>query len=141
MDAVITYVNGEDKTWREEYKKYVKKPLEEARYRDWGTLPYLVGGIRKFMPFIDKIFIVLSGPTQVPENLNLNDVCLVYHKTIIPERYLPCFNSCTIEMFLHKIPGLSEKFIYFNDDTFVLKSMKETDFFELIKNSNKIFNF
>lgn len=129
MDVVITYVNGSDKLWINNYNKYVKKPIEEARYRDWGTLPYLIKGIRKFMPFIDKIFLVVSGVSQVPENIDLTDVRLVYHNMIIPERYLPCFNSCTIEMFLHNIPGLGEEFIYFNDDTFVIKPMKETDFF------------
>jgi hypothetical protein len=129
MDAVITYVNGSDKLWINNYNKYVKKPIEEARYRDWGTLPYLIKGIRKFMPFIDKIFLVVSGVSQVPENIDLTDVRLVYHNMIIPERYLPCFNSCTIEMFLHNISDLSNEFIYFNDDTFVIGPVKETDFF------------
>ena len=129
MDAVITYVNGTDKLWISDYNKYVKKPIEEARYRDWGTLPYLIKGIRKFMPFIDKIFLVVSGISQVPNDIDLTDVRLVYHNMIIPEKYLPCFNSCTIEMFLHNIPDLDEEFVYFNDDMFVIKPMNETDFF------------
>ena len=128
MDAVITYVNSEDKTWREEYGKHVKSTIEEARYRDWGTLQYLIKGIRQFMPFIENIYLVVSTPSQIT-GIDVSEVNVVYHKEIIPEKYLPTFNSCTIEMFLHKIPGLSEEFIYFNDDTFVIKPMKKTDFF------------
>ena len=128
MDAVITYVNSEDKTWREEYKKHVKSIIEEARYRDCGTLQYVIKGIRQFMPFIEHIYLVVSTPSQIT-GIDVSEVNVVYHKDIIPEKYLPTFNSCTIEMFLHKIPGLSEEFIYFNDDTFVIKPMKKTDFF------------
>ena len=128
MDAVITYVNSEDKTWREEYKKHVKSTIEEARYRDCGTLQYVIKGIRQFMPFIEHIYLVVSTPSQIT-GIDVSEVNVVYHKDIIPEKYLPTFNSCTIEMFLHKIPGLSEEFIYFNDDTFVIKPMKKTDFF------------
>ena len=128
MDAVITYVNSEDKFWREEYKKHVKGVIEEVRYRDLGTLRYLIDGIHEFMPFIEHTYLVVSSPSQIVD-IDTSDVDVIYHKDIIPEKYLPCFNSCTIEMFLHKIPGLSEEFIYFNDDTFVLKPMKKTDFF------------
>ena len=128
MDAVITYVNGEDKAWREEYKKYVKSTIEEARYRDWGTLQYVIKGIRKFMPFVEHIYLIVSSPSQIT-GIDVSEVTVVYHKDIIPEKYLPTFNSCTIEMFFHKIPGLAEEFIYFNDDTFVVKPVKETDFF------------
>ena len=128
MDAVITYVNSEDKTWREEYKKHVKSTVEEARYRDWGTLQHVIKGIRQFMPFIEHIYLVVSTPSQIT-GIDVPEVTVVYHKDIIPEKYLPTFNSCTIEMFFHKIPGLAEEFIYFNDDTFVVKPVKKTDFF------------
>ena len=46
-----------------------------------------------------------------------------------PEEYLPTFNSHTIEMNLHRIKGLSEQFVYFNDDMFINKPMKPRDFF------------
>ena len=34
----------------------------------------------------------------------------------IPEEILPTFNSHAIELHMHKIKGLSEHFVYFNDD-------------------------
>lgn len=57
------------------------------------------------------------------------EVCLMFHRDFIPERYLPCFASPCIEMFLHRIPGLSECFIYANDDMFPLSPMEPEDFF------------
>lgn len=128
MDAVITYVNCLDVAWQQSYKENVDAPLNVERFRDWGTLPYLLRGIEKYMPFIKNVFLVVASETQVPtwasENLNI-----VLHRDIIPEEFLPTFNSTTIEMYLHKIPGLDKKYVYFNDDLFPLKKMKESDFF------------
>ena len=61
--------------------------------------------------------------------MDTSKIKVVLHEDFIPHEFLPLYNSCTIEMFLHNIPGLGEEFIYFNDDTFVIKPMKETDFF------------
>ena len=55
MDAVITYVNGLDPVWRSDYERYTKVPVLEKRFRDWGTLRYLLRGIQKHMPFIRKV--------------------------------------------------------------------------------------
>jgi hypothetical protein len=57
-------------------------------------------------------------------------VRVVYHKEFMPGWALPTFNSCSIEMFLHRIPGLSERFLYGNDDMFPVSPLTEEDFFE-----------
>ena len=129
MDAVITYVNGLDPSWREDYRRFVGRPLEEKRFRDWGTLRYLLRGIEACMPFIGKVHLVVSGESQVPEWADREKVHVVLHSDIIPGQFLPVFNSCTIEMFLHRIPGLAEEFIYFNDDMFPLQESAPEDFF------------
>jgi len=129
MDAVITYVDGLDPQWREEYSRFVGKELEEKRFRDWGTLPYLLRGIRNCLPFVENVFLVVSGPGQVPSWADTSKLRIVYHKDIIPAELLPVFNSCTIEMFLHRIPGLAEEFLYFNDDMFPMKPCSKEDFF------------
>ena len=128
MDAVITYVNGLDPVWRDEYSRALNVPALDKRFRDWGTLKYLLRGIETHMPFVRNIHLVVSGPTQVPgwASGRLN---VVTHSDIIPEEFLPTFNSTTIEMFLHRIPGLDERFIYFNDDMFPVAPCKEEDFF------------
>lgn len=129
MDIVITYVDGSDPQWIESYNSHVEgKPLAK-RYRDWGTLKYLLRGIERHIPFARKVFLVVSSESQVPSWMDTSKVCVVTHRDIIPERYLPTFNSSMIEMFLHRIPGLSEQFLYFNDDMFPVMDCVEDDFF------------
>lgn len=128
MDAVITYVNGLDPVWREEYSRALNVPALDKRFRDWGTLKYLLRGIETHMPFIRNVHLVVSGKAQVPDWAS-DRLRIVTHRDIIPEEFLPTFNSTTIEMFLHRIPGLDERFIYFNDDMFPVAPCVEHDFF------------
>ena len=129
MDAVIAYVDGNDPLWRQDYALAVGGQALTKRYRDWGTLPFLMRGIARHLPFVDRVFLVVSRESQVPDWVNREQVRVVLHADIIPDGFLPTFNSTTIEMFLHRIPGLSERFLYFNDDIFPLMDMAETDFF------------
>ena len=82
------------------------------------------------MPFIRTVHLVVSNVEQVPKWLDQRKVNVVLHKGIIPEILLPTFNSTTIEMFLCRIPGLSEHFIYSNDDMFAINPMTVDDFFK-----------
>lgn len=129
MDVVITYVNGLDPVWQQQYSRATNRPALAKRYRDWGLLPYLLRGIERYMPFVGRVFLVVSGESQVPEWADTAQLDIVYHRDIIPERFLPTFNSTTIELFLHRIAGLSEEFVYFNDDFYPLAPMERTDFF------------
>ncbi len=129
MDAVITYVNGLDPLWREDYAKAVGGSVMAKRYRDWGTLKYLLRGIEKHIPGVRNVFLLVSRESQVPEWADRDVLRPVLHKDIIPEKFLPTFNSTTIEMFLHKIPSLAEEFLYFNDDMFPVMDCPDTDFF------------
>ncbi|MCQ2145641.1 MAG: hypothetical protein MJY72_07855 [Bacteroidales bacterium] len=128
MDIVITYVDGLDPLWMQDYENAVGGKLNEKRFRDWGTLRYLLRGIRKFMPYIDNVFLVVARESQVPSWVS-EKLKIVLHKDIIPKELLPVFNSTAIEMFLHRIPGLSEQFIYFNDDIFPVAQSRPEDFF------------
>lgn len=130
MDIVITYVNGLDPEWQKDYEKYTNIPILEKRFRDWGTLKYLFRGIEKNMPFIRKVHLVVSQESQVPEWIDRNEVNIVLHKDIIPEEHLPTFNCNPIEMHLHRINGLDEEYLYFNDDIFPMKPCKPEDFFK-----------
>lgn len=127
MDVVITYVNCNE-NFIQEYEKYVQKELEVERYRSYDTLDLQIKLIRKYLSFVKNIFVVVSNKEQV-EGIDTSDAIIITHEDIMPSKYLPCFNSCTIEMFFHKIPNLSEEFIYFNDDVFPIDYLKPTDFF------------
>ncbi|MBQ9722521.1 MAG: hypothetical protein IJV84_03260 [Bacteroidales bacterium] len=129
MDAVITYVDGNDPAWKRDYERYTHVPVMEKRYRDWGTLKYLLRGIETCMPFVRNVYLVVSHESQVPQWADTANLKIVLHRDIIPEEYLPTFNSTAIEMFLHKIEGLNEQFIYFNDDMFPVRTCTEEDFF------------
>lgn len=129
MDAVITYVNGLDPLWQEDYARVVGGDMLQKRFRDWGTLPYLVRGIRRYMPYVHKVYLVVSGMSQVPEWVKDSDINVVLHKDIIPAEYLPTFNCNTIELFLHRIPGLDEQFLNFNDDMFPVRDTAAEEFF------------
>lgn len=129
MDAVIAFVNGDDPLWIADYEQFSGPNIHAKRFRDWGTLKFIFRGIETNMPFVDRIFLAVSRESQVPEWVNRDKVNVVLHKDFIPEEYLPAFNSCLIEMFLYRIPGLGEKFIYFNDDVFPVRPVQEKDLF------------
>lgn len=128
MDIVISYVDGRDPNWQKDYEKYTDIPLLDKRFRDWGTLKYLLRGVQANMPFIRNVFLVVSHPTQVPDWIG-PELKIVLHKDFIPEKYLPTFNSTTIGLHLHRIPGLDEEFIYFNDDIYPVRPVSASDFF------------
>lgn len=129
MDAVITYVNGLDPQWRKEYAEAVGGEAMVKRYRDWGTLKYLLRGIEKHIPSVENVFLLVSGESQIPEWADRSNLKTVTHRDIIPGKFLPTFNSTTIEMFMHLIPGLGEEFLYFNDDMFPVMDCPKEDFF------------
>lgn len=135
IDFVFPYVDNTDPNWIEQYKeccikKHIKFNAEDIRYRDYDTLKYLLRGIDKYLPWIRNLYIIVEQESQIPEWLNRDNVKIIYHKDIIPEKFLPTYNSGTIEMYLKNIPGLSEYFIYGNDDIFPIAPMTKSDFFD-----------
>ena len=129
MDIVITYVDGNDPVWKQDYEKYTNVPVMQKRFRDWGTLKYLLRGIETNMPFIRNVYLVVSHSSQVPEWADQSQLKIVLHKDIIPADYLPTFNCNPIEMHLHRIEGLAEEYLYFNDDLYPLAPCRPEDFF------------
>ena len=136
IDFVITWVDMNDPKWQEEFNKYsgnknnIKNGVSEARFRDYGFLKYWFRGVEKFAPWVRKIHFVTSG--QKPEWLDINNpkINMVSHKDYIPEQFLPTFNSVVIEYYLHKIPGLAEHFVYFNDDFYIINKIGIERFFK-----------
>lgn len=129
MDLVLAYVDGNDPQWQADYAEYVGgKPLGK-RFRDWGTLPFLLRGVERNMPFVQRVFLVVARESQVPAWVDRSTVRVVLHRDFIPERYLPLFNASSIELFLPRIPDLGERFLYFNDDIFPVLPLQEGDFF------------
>ena len=133
IDFVIPWVDGCDTKWKELRNKFAGTNPEDSadyRFRDWENLKYLFRWIEKFTPWVNNIFFITCG--QYPSWLNINHPKLKFikHDDYIPHEYLPTFNANTIELNLHRINELSEHFVYFNDDMFIIDYMKRTDFFE-----------
>ena len=133
VDFVILWVDGNDPQWQDERSKYVPSSNTDVRYnryRDWDLLPYWFRGVEKFTPWFRKIHFVTCG--HLPKWLNVDNpkLSIVKHEDYIPKEYLPTFNSNTIELNLHRIRDLSEDFVYFNDDMFILRPMDVSAFFK-----------
>lgn len=133
IDFVITWVDGNDPKWQEIKNRYTPSKasdINKTRYRDWDTLHYLFRGIEKFAPWVNKVYFVTFG--HLPKWLNVEHpkLKIVRHEDFIPDKYLPTFSSRAIDLNLHRIPGLSEHFVYFNDDTFLTREVKKEDFFK-----------
>ena len=135
IDFVMIWVDGNDPAWRKqknEYKGVLTREEDDSvhRYRDWDNLQYWFRGVEKFCPFVRKVHFVTWG--HLPKWLNTKNPRLhvVNHRDYIPEEYLPTFSSHTIELNLHRIEGLSDRFVYFNDDTFIIRPTVESDFFK-----------
>lgn len=99
-------------------------------FRSWGTEELLISCCEHYMPWLHTIYILLySESQQQPWMARHKKVRVVYHRDFIPSERLPCFASPCIEMFLHRIPGLSRQFIYGNDDVFPLSPLQPWEFF------------
>lgn len=133
MDYVIPMVFDEDPWWQSDYMRlgrvYHRTAYYSINFRSWGIEHYLIKAVKKYMPFVETIHIILSRESQVQDWMLDEGVHIVLHKDFVPDEFLPTFNSRTLEMFLHRIPGLSEQFIYGNDDIIPLSPLKEEDFF------------
>lgn len=135
IDFVLLWVDGSDPVWLQKKIEYQKKENKAGydasakRYRDYGLLKYWFRAVEKYAPWVHKVFLVTDG--QVPEWLNREYPRLVCvdHRDYIPAEYLPTFSANPIELNLHRIAGLSEQFVFFNDDMFLMQEVKPEFFF------------
>lgn len=134
IDIVIPWVDGSDPIWQQEFQKYHalttgRDDNSEIRYRDWNNLQYLFRGIEKFAPWVRKVHFITTGQKPKWLNLEAEKLNFVRHEDFIPREFLPTFSVRPIELNLHRIEGLSEQFIYFNDDYFLLRPVSPERFF------------
>jgi hypothetical protein len=136
IDIVYTWVDGADPIWqaafrataRDHGRRIDEVALDPARYRSRDELRYSLRSVWAFCGWARRIYIVTAG--QVPEWLVEDErIRVVDHREILPADALPTFNSHAMEAALHRIDGLAEHFIYFNDDMLVGRSMRPEDFF------------
>jgi len=140
IDVVYLWVDGNDAIWRAKRQEALTRlPRDtgaamarysnvEGRFRDNHELRYSLRALEKFFPQHGHVYIVTDA--QAPDWLCTSDrLTVVDHRELMPESSLPTFDSGHIESWIHHIPGLSERYFYFNDDVFLGAPLNPTDWF------------
>lgn len=138
MDIVITYVDFTCPQWRQAYDtafQTIYDPVvntcdsaTRTRFVNHGEIRFVLRSIDKYVPNVRTVYLVVDDMLEVPSWLQ--NVTIVRHKDLFQEfadSCLPTFNSQAIETVLHRIPGISDPFLYFNDDMFVGKPVSSSD--------------
>lgn len=145
IDIVIAWVDGSDPVLIQKRTRFLNKDLkslppgaENTRFHSLNEVTYCVLSILKFASFVRRIFIVTDQQEPRVRPLvkkyfpeRIDDICVVDHTEIFEgyEEYLPTFNSICISNMLWRIKGLSDQFVYFNDDIFLVREVQPTDWF------------
>ena len=139
IDAVFTWVDGNDIDWMSRKSNFLhdkpeklqnKKVNSKGRFFDNDELKYSLRSIYQFAPWINNIYIITDNQTPKWLNIDHPQINIVDHKEIFDSKDLPSYNSMAIEMNLHKINGLNNFFLSFNDDFFIGRMTSPGDFFQ-----------
>lgn len=136
IDVVYTWVDGSDPEhrrqlayWRARYPALAQESAGPHRFRNHDELRYSLRSVERHLPWIRNVYLVTNG--QAPSWLDRRNprLKLITHADIfVDPGHLPTFNSFAIEANLHRIPGLSANYLYFNDDLFVGRPLQPADF-------------
>ncbi len=136
IDAVITWVDGSEPNYQRKLKEYLSNnDTIKRQYLQANEINLCVASIVKYAPFIRKIFIVTDKQSpnldSVKHIVSKEKIKIVDHEEIFRDNieFLPTFNIRSIDALLFRIKDLSEKFIYFNDDMFLIKKTNPEDWF------------
>ena len=140
IDIVYLWVDGGDVTWRKKRQSAARRASTadhnamavygnvEGRFRDNDELRYSLRALERYFPDHGHVYVVTDGqtPSWIAPSSRLT---VIDHRDLIPAERLPIFDSGNIESYIHRIPGLSERFFYFNDDVFFGAPVRVDDWF------------
>lgn len=139
VDVVYTWVDAADPAWASAYRRHadadgqrLEQEADEERFRDRDELRYSLRSLELLAPFVRHVYLVTAD--QVPAWLDTSHprLSVVPHRELFPDpSVLPTFNSHAIEACLHRIPGLSEHYLYLNDDVLFGREVARGDFFTM----------
>ncbi|MCD6653821.1 MAG: Stealth CR1 domain-containing protein [Sulfurovum sp.] len=138
IDFVLPWVDANDPDWQRKKQKYAKPLLADynkdtgvIRYRDTNTLKYALRSIEKYCPWYNKIHLITEGHRPDWINFEHPKINLATHDELyFDTNDLPIFSSPSIEMNLANLKGVSEHFVYLNDDFIILNPLTEERFFK-----------
>ncbi|MBT0567126.1 stealth family protein [Williamsia sp. CHRR-6] len=135
IDIVFSWVDGTSAAFQAQratrMQSYVVGYGDDsaARYRQIDELRYALRSVHMYAPWIRRIFIATDSP--VPDWLDEHaGVTVVRSSEFFADAAdLPTHNSQAVEAQIHHIPGLSEHFLYSNDDMFFARAVDPQMFF------------
>ncbi|PPF87787.1 sugar phosphotransferase [Clavibacter michiganensis] len=135
IDMVFSWVDGNDPEFQKRRAERMKDVVvgegddSEARFRQIDELKYALRSVYLFAPWVRRIFIVTDSPK--PSWLaDHRAVTFVRSEEFFTDpAALPTHNSQAVESQLQHIPGLSEHFLYSNDDMFFGRPVQPGMFF------------
>ncbi|MFJ9542250.1 stealth conserved region 3 domain-containing protein [Streptomyces sp. NPDC101225] len=137
VDAVYTWVDGDEPTMAAKRRAYQEltggviaaRETGASRYTSHDELRYALRSLDMYAGFVRHVYLVTDS--QIPDWLDpdAEGLTVVDHRDILPAEALPVFNSHAIESRLHHIPGLSQHYLYFNDDVFINRPVRAEHFF------------
>lgn len=143
IDALVTWVNGEDPAHRAKLNAYLEsighrpKIASANRYRETGEFAYCIASLLKYAPWLRRIHILADA--QAPDFMPLleqsgwaDKVVVVDHTQLFKgyEHALPTFNNRSIMSMHWNVPGLAERYVYLNDDFMLVRPVKPACFFQ-----------
>jgi hypothetical protein len=120
MSIVYTWIDGSDNNHLDLKAKYNGGSRKvNNRDRSVGELRYSLRSLEKYLPW-HKGTIYIVSPNQTPDFLDLNHprIKIINQDDLFPPHVAPTFNSFVVELYLDKIPGITERFVQLNDDYF-----------------------
>lgn len=145
IDVVISWVDGNDPAHKSKIQPYLSPKVRKSediagptRYGSVGEVFYCVASIFRFAPFVRKIFIITDHQnpnldTFIHKNFpeSTIQIEIIDHTVLFRgyEQFLPVFNSRAIETCTYRIPDLSENYVYFNDDFFLVRPIRPEDWY------------
>lgn len=112
-------------------KKDPPPGVEKCRASDNGELRWSLKSVDRFAPWFRRIFVLVNDGTEIPDWLSSHPrVSVLEHRQFIEPWALPLYNTAAIEMWIDRVPGLSERFVYGNDDYFFGRTVSPRDFFD-----------
>jgi len=137
IDAVYLWVDGQAPGFAESLASALADARDAPdpgsvtsdRFRDNGELRYSLRSLEKYASWIRHVYIVTNGQVPVWLDTTHERLRIVTHDQLFERaENLPTFNSHAIEMQLHRIPDLSRRFLYLNDDVFFGRPSDPADF-------------
>lgn len=138
VDVVYTWVDGAESGWRSRLDRakaeshglaYHPQAQADNRFMSRDELRYSLRSVEMYAPWVRHIFLVTDRQTPSWLAVEHPGLTIVDHRDIFTDpTVLPVFNSSAIISQLHHIDGLSEHYLYLNDDMFIGRDVRP-DFF------------